>query len=69
MPPEGCLGHTLVQQMDQERRQRLSDPLAHQEICGRDVPGSGPVLQLRTSLGKTLLALRLETERALGAAK
>jgi len=44
MPAQRCLGQTLVQQMKQERRERLNELLAHEDICGLDVPGSGPVV-------------------------
>ena len=65
MPAEGCLGQTLVRQMDQERREHLNDLSAHDDVCGRYLPGSGPVVQVRAGLAQALREPRIETERAL----
>jgi len=38
MPAEGCLGQTLFQQVQPERRERPNDVLADEDVCGLDVP-------------------------------
>jgi len=57
MPADGCLGWAFVQQMEQERREHLNDLLAHEDVRGLDLPGSGPVVQIRAGLEKVLRLL------------
>ena len=38
MPAYGGLGQALIQQVEQERREQLNDLLAHDDVCGLDVP-------------------------------
>jgi len=45
MPADGCVGQSLVQQMEQEWREHLNDLLAHEDVRRLGVPGSGPVVQ------------------------
>ena len=58
MPAHGGLGQTLIQQIEQERREQLDDLLAHDEVRRLDVPGPRPVVQVRAGLaeGAALLA-------------
>jgi len=39
MPTQACLNQTLVQQVQQERHERLNDLLAREDVCGLDAPG------------------------------
>jgi len=68
MPAQGCLGQTLVQQVQEEWHEHLNDLLAKECVCGLDMPGSGPVVQARAGLLKALRVPRIENERALSAA-
>ena len=63
MPAEACLGQALIQQVQQERREHLNDLLAHGDVCGIDMPGSGPVIEVRDSLAQALRVLRQRRAR------
>ncbi len=66
----GGLGQTLVQQVEQERREHLNDLLAHDDGCGLDVPRPRPIVQARPgqAWALALRVLRLKNGRALSAA-
>ena len=58
---EDCLGQTLLQQVQQERRKQLNDLLAHGDVLGLDVPRSRPFIEARTGLVKTLCMPRMSS--------
>jgi len=60
MPAHGGFGQTLVQQVQQERREQRDDLLANGNVGRLDVPGPWPVVQIRAGLVKSLRVMRLD---------
>jgi hypothetical protein len=58
MAAHGGFGQTLVQEMQQERREQRDDVLADGDVGRLDVPALWPVVQVRAGLAKSVSVVR-----------